>query len=406
MTRTFQLSHVRPIHPFPARMAPSIVWDYLPDDEKPLRVLDPMAGSGTTLVIARAKGHHALGCDTDPLALLIARAWFSAIDPQRLLHRANLVLDRARRLSEKLSPGEAYPPQSDGETKRFIDFWFDDQNRIQLTALSKCISRVRDTDERTLLWSALSRLIITKRSGASLAMDVSHSRPHRKYEQAPISPFDKFLQSVDYIKKRAPFHIDDTDLSPASIKQGDARALPVKSNSVDMVITSPPYLNAIDYMRGHRLSLVWMGYSIQALRSVRSDNIGSERSAYPSQANKLMSILEAMGDTEKLDQRHRGMIMRYLADMHRAILECRRVLSQDGQAVFVIGDSSIRGVFIRNSQALISLAKNSGFTLSSKTTRPLPESRRYLPPPNSEKSGREMGIRMREEVILRFGVVY
>lgn len=404
MTQPFQISQIRPIHPFPARMAPSIVWDCLRDNGEPLRVLDPMAGSGTTLVSARARGHQALGCDTDPLALLIARAWCCDIYPDKLSHRARLVLDRSRRLAERLSPEEAYPSYADDETREFVSFWFDDKSRIQLTALSKCISRVRDSDEKTLLWTAFSRLIITKKSGVSRAIDVSHSRPHRKYEEAPVRPFDKFLQAVDHVNTRAPFRNGSTAVASAIVGKGDARALPFRSNSVDIVITSPPYLNAIDYIRGHKLSLVWMGYSIRSLRLIRSGSIGSERSVCLDETNELMNTSKRMGDIDKLDRRHRSMIMRYLHDMGHVISECRRVLRDDGQAVIVIGNSSIRGVYVRNSEALIDLAQNSGLRLSSKTTRRLPQSRRYLPPPDSAKAGRKMKNRMREEAVLRFVV--
>src|ERR1700730_15819441 len=64
-----------PIHPFPARMAPGIALDALGDRATALRVLDPMAGSGTVLAVARARGHHAIGVDVDPLAVLLARVW-------------------------------------------------------------------------------------------------------------------------------------------------------------------------------------------------------------------------------------------------------------------------------------------------------------------------------------------
>ena len=404
MTLAFQISQILPIHPFPARMAPSIVWECLHDNSQPLRVLDPMAGSGTTLVSARAKGHHALGCDTDPLALLIARAWCCDVYPDKVSHRGKLVLDRARRLAERLSPEDSYPAHADGETREFISFWFDDENRIQLTALSVCISRVRDSDERTLLWTAFSRLIVTKKSGVSLAMDVSHSRPHRKYKKAPVGPFDKFLQAVDHINRKAPFRNGNTRAAPALVGSGDARALPFRSKSVDMVITSPPYLNAIDYIRAHKLSLVWMGYCIKSLRSIRSGSIGSERSLCVDETDEVMTTARRMGDIEKLDRRHRGMIVRYLDDMRRVFSECRRVLRDDGRAVLVIGDSSIRGVYLRNSQALIHLAEKAGFTLCSKTVRIIPESKRYLPPPGSEKSGEKMKNRMREETILGFVV--
>ena len=108
MTTAREITNIQPIHPFPARMAPSIVWDNLPNDRR-LRVLDPMAGSGTTLVHARAQGHQAIGCDTDPLALLIARAWCSDINSDRLRYRAELVLDRATKFAENLMPEHAYP---------------------------------------------------------------------------------------------------------------------------------------------------------------------------------------------------------------------------------------------------------------------------------------------------------
>jgi len=402
MTKVFQVSQIHPIHPFPARMAPSIVWDNLPDSGKSLRILDPMAGSGTSLVIARARGHQAVGCDTDPLAVMIAHTWCSDVSSDRLSQRARSILDEAVEIAKDLTPEKAYPSRADDETKQFINFWFDDSSRVQLTALSNCISRVNNPDEKNLLWSALSRLIITKKKGVSLAMDVSHSRPHRKYEKAPIRPFDKFLDAVEYIIKKAPFRDGDFQFSPAIVTKGDARLLPFSSNSVDLVITSPPYLNAIDYIRGHKLSLVWMGYSVRSLRTVRSTNIGVERSVSLPEAGEMLSILKQMGDTDALDTRHRGMIMRYLNDMSNVLSECRRVLKDNGQAIFVIGNSTIRGVYINNSEALISLAQKRGFKLASKTSRPLPESRRYLPPPNSKKAGDRMQNRMREEVILRF----
>jgi len=402
MTEILKVPQIRPIHPFPARMAPSIVWNSLPDNGKPLRILDPMAGSGTSLVIARARGHQAVGCDTDPLAVLIARAWCSDVSSDRLSQRAISILDEAVEIAKEITLEKAYPSRADDETKQFINFWFDDNNRVQLTALSHCISHVDNSNEKNLLWSAFSRLIITKKKGVSLAMDVSHSRPHRKYKKAPVRPFDKFPNAVEYIIKKSPFRDGDFQFSPAVVTKGDARSLSLSSNSVDLVITSPPYLNAIDYIRGHKLSLVWMGYFIKSLRTVRSTNIGAERSVSLPKAGEMMSILKQMGDTDSLARRYRGMIMRYLSDMSNVLSECRRVLKDNGQAIFVIGNSTIRGVYINNSEALISLAQRRGFKLTSRTSRPLPESRRYLPPPNSKKAGERMRNRMREEVILRF----
>ncbi len=405
MISATQKAHIRPVHPFPARMAPSIVWDCLPKTDRPLKILDPMSGSGTTLVCAREKGHFAIGCDTDPLALLIARAWCSDIDPEGVNHRVILVLERARNLADQLDYKGAYPKGADDETRNFINFWFDDESRRQLTALSTCIARVRPESERILLWCAFSRLIITKSAGVSLAIDVSHSRPHKVYQTAPIRPFDKFIKAAEYVVKNSPFQISDISKrrSPfANIRMGDARCLPIDSKSVDMIITSPPYLNAIDYLRGHKLSLVWMGHCIENIRHLRSENIGSEISGHPQMEKAILGAMKAMGKMRDLDNRQVGMLKRYACDMNNVLRECARVLKRSGNAIFVIGDSTLKGVFIKNSDVLTKLAANHGFSLTSREVRPIEENRRYLPPPNSQQSGRELQGRMREEVILKF----
>src|SRR5579862_7801222 len=89
---------LKSIHPFPARMAPSIVLNKLADAKSRLTVLDPMSGSGTTLVAARLRGHRAIGFDTDPLAVLIARTWCSNIDPSNVRDKANTVVARSKQI--------------------------------------------------------------------------------------------------------------------------------------------------------------------------------------------------------------------------------------------------------------------------------------------------------------------
>ena len=402
MISATQRAHIRPVHPFPARMAPSIVWDVLPSKGRALNILDPMSGSGTTLVCARSRGHHAIGCDTDPLALLISRAWCTDLQPEALKARAALVLARAMTLHKKIAKKNSYPANIDKETRGFIDFWFDPMSRRELVALASCISRVRSPNEKTLLWCAFSRMIITKTAGVSLAMDVSHSRPHKVYAIAPLRPFDIFSKAVSVVARHCPFRGMANDAPPADIRFGDARALPVESASIDMVITSPPYLNAIDYLRGHKLSLVWMGENISRIRSIRAGNIGAEIHGSSMPLNTMQEAMDAMLDSERLDNRYLGMIRHYIIDMSKVMEECTRVLKYKARAIFVIGDSSIRGQYVKNSEALIRLANGAGLSLVSRNTRPIETKRRYLPPPESERAGNSMQGRMREEVILEF----
>ncbi len=395
------LQKIRPIHPFPARMAPELAWEELPEDNRPLRVLDPMTGSGTTLVAARLRGHEAIGFDRDPLAVLIASTWVANIETKRVSRKAAEVLERAEKRSGKLRTNCAYPDGADDETKDFIRYWFDTDNRKQLTALAASIAGIRDEQLQNVLWCAFSRLIITKKAGSSLAMDVSHSRPHRSFDRAPHRAFDHFLRAVQHIVKAAPFNAQSEAKPAATVRDADARKMPLADGSVDLIITSPPYLNAIDYLRGHKLSLVWMGHSIASLRMLRSTNVGTEVSAKVSNAEPTTEkVMAQMCSGEPLESRHQGMLRQYVRDLRLLLKECHRVLANEGKGVFVVGDCNLRKTFVANSSAIELVGNEVGFHVSASRRRPLPENRRYLPPPETKSSGAALQKRMREEVIL------
>ena len=163
------LRGIKSIHPFPARMAPSIVLDILAGAQKPLRVLDPMMGSGTVLAVAQLDGHKAFGFDLDPLAVLITKVWITYVNSTNVRKKAIEVLNKARILFDKTPFRNAYPKHADEETRAFIKFWFDSYARKQLSALSIAIGQVEDENTRNVLWCSFSRLIIAKEMGASLA---------------------------------------------------------------------------------------------------------------------------------------------------------------------------------------------------------------------------------------------
>src|SRR5205085_7639661 len=98
----------------------------------------------------------------------------------------------------------------------------------------------------------------------------------------------------------------------AMVGIGDARSMrDIRDASVDAVLTSPPYLNALDYIRGHRLSLVWLGYTASQLRTVRANSIGAERAPEKGGLSVPEQIGQAFGDIDHLPNRHRRMINRY-----------------------------------------------------------------------------------------------
>lgn len=392
-----------PIHPFPARMAPGIALEALGEDRAQLRVLDPMAGSGTVLAVARANGHRAIGVDLDPLAVLLAGVWTRTVDPEEVNDKAAEVLDRAKTAFRTLPTGQAYPAGSDVKTREFIRYWFDDYARRQLAALSANLARVRDEATRDALWCGFSRLIITKSAGASLAMDLSHSRPHKEFDHAPVKPFNRFLAAVQTVVSNCPQKGKDAVGPLASARHGDARKLDIESESIDLVLTSPPYLNAIDYMRCSKFSLVWMGYHVDRLREIRGESIGAEASSEKAMETPwVRALIKQLGLGKKLSARNHGVLARYVLDMGGALAQVSRVLKKGGRAVYVVGDSTVRGVFIRNSEIVKAVAENNGLVLHERRSRALPANRRYLPPPKKGAESASIEGRMRREVVLAF----
>jgi hypothetical protein len=169
-----------------------------------------------------------------------------------------------------------------------------------------------------------------------------------------------------------------------------------------LVVTSPPYLNAIDYIRCSKFSLVWMGYRIPDLRELRSGSVGAE-AAKPDSTNEaeIRVIVTNLKLKPRLGKRDESILMRYAEDMQEAIREVARVLAPGGKAVYVVGENTIRGTYIKNSQLICTLAKLSGLRLKARRTRSLPASRRYLPPPSSSIAS-SMNSRIRREVVLAF----
>ena len=390
------------VHPFPARMAPGLALDAIAEKNQPLHILDPMSGSGTVLAVAQSKGHHAIGVDIDPLSVLISRVWTTPVDAKSLQEQGRQVLEWARGKFPSLRKSDAYPLGSDDETKSFLRFWFDDNARLQLFLLASAIHEIQCDIIRNALWCAFSRLIIAKKSGASLAMDLSHSRPHRVFKKAPSEPFSNFLSAVNRVGKNC---IDNNIRSPGpatSVHEGDARNLPLDDGSIDLVLTSPPYLNAIDYFRCSKFSLVWMGYSIEELRSRRSVSVGTEVGKEADKDHEIQDVFSALDLRPELDTRQKKILTRYIDDIRRVVVETARVLVHEGQAVYVIGENTMRGTYIPNAIILETVGNIAGLRCIGKRSRELPANRRYLPPPATQSAEASLGGRLRREVIVTF----
>ena len=143
-----------------------------------------------------------------------------------------------------------------------------------------------------------------------------------------------------------------------------------------------------------------MGYKVGDLRQVRAESVGTETTQQSplDDDREINSIVEELKLRPKLEKRQERILRRYIHDMRGAISEVGRVLSTTGNAVYVVGENTIRGTYVRTSTIVLKLAELAGLSSKGRQTRGLPANRRYMPPP-----GRALGsmdTRMRREVVV------
>lgn len=387
-------------HPFPARM-PIWLAEHIIEKLSPpgAIVLDPMVGSGTTAIAALRAGRQAVGFDIDPMALVLSRVSTKPYDRARAVRTLADTRTNAEQWLNRRKPHVATIRKSfEDEDQSFLRYWFPPKSQKELFALATEILSMPSSKYRDLAWVVFSSLIIAKSAGASYALDIARSRPHKVLEKPIVNPMDAWTARAKTVVARLPFAGATSNQLKATICRGDARELPVESNSVNLIVTSPPYLNAVDYMRTHKFSLVWMGHTLDRLRSVRGQMIGTEQGMYS--PDSLPKDLESALVKGVSESRRLGMVRRYLSDMRRVLLEAERVLKPGGAMVMALGPSVISRSESDAGEVLGELAHSIGFEKVNSAFRPLEGIRRSLPPPLAMTHGNPLRQRMEGEVFL------
>ncbi len=253
-------------------------------------VLDPMVGSGTTCVEARLMNFKSIGVDINPFCILISQA-----------KSVGLNID----------------------IEQFAELGDDESLLAQLQDLSGQASNY-DT-----IHSFLSAIKITKdvRTDSVLllsfldAMGYARRRKTGSLKELFSKVLERYITTItSFQKNREALKIK---LGSSDMHTGDALSLNIPDRSVDMIVTSPPYSFAIDYVENDRPQLEFLGIDVDKLKS---QTIGLQ------------------GKTK------REKITNYFNTMNQAIREMSRVLKPDKFCVIIVGSNEIQTGGIRHEQ--------------------------------------------------------
>ncbi|MDE2815436.1 MAG: site-specific DNA-methyltransferase [Chloroflexota bacterium] len=408
-------------HPFPAKFPPQLPRFLIEQLSEPGDVvLDPMLGSGTTLIEAVRLGRRAIGCDIDPLAQMIARAKLTPIDPSVALQAGLSVLSGAQ--SDFWQDGhrlqQDFQLRFDGKTADFIDYWFLPQHQIELFSLLQRIEALPQDNIRDFLNVVFSSTIIAKSGGVSLARDLAHTRPHRDMKKQPSSAFVEFAKRLERnraaIGNGMPLESEESSYPSANgamdssdgqclaeVRAASAAETGLPPDSIDLIVTSPPYANnAIDYMRAHKFSLVWFGWKIDELSRIRAQYLGHDALSTERHENLPDQCQETIVTLAERDARKAQTLRRYFGEMATVISEMKRVLKRGGAAVIVVATSNLRGIDVQTHKALASIGESAGFDLAGIGVRRLDRDRRMMPARWGNQQSSQIEARMHDEYII------
>ena len=336
------------------------------------QVLDPFAGSGTTLLSCDRLGVTSYGFESQPLIYQIASGkllWAS--DPDAFRMMAEDVLASARRAPSKV---EEYPD--------IVNRCYDEENLKEIDSLKKALQARRDGSQAySLTWLAFVSMLRASSHAGTAAWQ--YVLPNKKKVRV-LSAFEAFSRQVSMMYEDMRAFQSVQAQSGATLLQQDARRpSPLASGSIDLVITSPPYANNYDYADATRLELCILGeiHSWGELQGkirqglVRSctQMVSKERKdTYSYLRDPLLlpiypEILSICENLEQEKERHGGkknyhtMIALYFLDLAQVWQELRRVCRAGADVCFVIGDSAPYGIYVPVDRWLGELALAAGF---------------------------------------------
>ncbi len=263
-------------------------------------VLDPFAGSGTVLLEAARRGLTGVGVEVNPAAYHLAAFYelLTASEPAR------------KRIHEAAEGLVAWAAGADGPLFAGAEVAPQDRAHLICEAWREARSSRRPRGLARYLAALLVLSDISKGELHEQRLLTAHARLSALLRTLPICAGGRVEMTL-----------------------GDARRTEVASRSVDLVVTSPPYVNVYNYHQKYRGSVEAMGWDV--LRTARSE-IGSNRKH---RGNRVLTVIQ------------------YCVDMADVFAEMRRVIKRRGAAVVVVGrESMVRKTRFYNAEMLAEVA--------------------------------------------------
>lgn len=340
------------------------------------RMLDPFCGTGTTVVEGKKLGIESVGVEANPMA------WFAGStkldwtpDPAMLLHQARKIAEAAQQQIEQTGAVlYALPEESE---KVLLKNSISPLPLHKLLVLRQCIEQTNESIGDRHLQLALARTAVSDVSNLYFGPEVGVSR--KKKEDAAV--IEAWLARVEAMAADLAY-LKTLPKINSQVHHADSRNIlnVLEPNSIDAVITSPPYPNEKDYTRTTRLESVLLGFvkNKAELRSLKQGLLRSntrnvykadEDDLWVSKHAEIQQIAQeiedrriALNKTSGFERMYHRAMKLYFGGMARHLADLRPILRPGAKLAYVVGDQkSYLRVMIRTGELLASLAAGLGY---------------------------------------------
>ncbi|MBI3034715.1 DNA adenine methylase [Candidatus Woesearchaeota archaeon] len=346
-------------HTYPAMMIPQVarrlIQKYGRDKEV---LLDPFMGSGTALLEAKLHKNFkkAYGIDINPLALLISKVKTTPINPENLKGEYHQLISRCN--SDKKSVN--FREKEITKPNFFnIGFWFKPQVINDLAIIKQNIEKIEDKDIKDFFLIAFSETV----------RNVSNTR-NREYKLYRMSQsmlekhnpntFEEFKSkaSKSIIGMEEYFKMHNPNCQVNILAEDTRNLTSIPSNSVDLIVTSPPYGDSqttVAYGQFSRLGLQWLDYGKEEVLNIDKISLGGIPTKDLHNGLGSPTLKKTLNEISKIDPRRAKDVLSFYVDFDKCVQELHRVTKKGAFMCFVVGNRTVKGVQIPTDEIILEL---------------------------------------------------
>lgn len=387
-------------HTYPAMMIPQIVRNLLEEfsNNNTKLLFDPYVGSGTSLVEAKLRGINAIGTDLNPLARLISRTKTNTVSIDKLKQE----IEKFKKLflqSEEYRNIDPLIPNFS-----IIDTWFKQKNKKDLGYIKGFIFSINDNSIKDFFLVAFSETIrkvsMTRQGEFKL-----YRIPEEKRESFNPNTFQVMSEKLEnnlkgYLETNFSCNNNFIEIHDFNTSYTIPKNI-LAENSVDIIITSPPYGDShttVAYGQFSRLSNEWLDYK----EAVKLDKIlmGGKK-AHTFHLFDYSPLDNILQNIEKIDKKRVLEVIDFYDDYLKSISNISKVVKNKGIVAYVVGNRRVCDIELPTDEITKFFFEKNGFIHLKTIIRNIPNKR--LPSktvPSNQKFGKKVSTMMKEYIVI------